>query len=261
MSIVTVLSDWKSANSYFGTLAGVLFSSGQGINLIELTKVADHNIMEAAHILNSCIQEFPDGTIHLVMVGMTDNPGQIFIGEVNQQFVMTWTNCGFFSLLNKVGNLYQYEDDERKYKWVRAMGLCCVKLMQNSKLSDWATVTTDHKMLRFVVPIVERNSILGNVIQIDPYGNAITNIKRDLFEDIGKGREFEIYLQSNFNKITQLSEHYEPNKMGELLALFNEEGFLEIAISHGNVAQLLNVDTSSEVRIRFFQGNTTNFLK
>lgn len=118
-------------------------------------------------------------------------------------------------------------------------------------LEHWTRSTTDYIQLRNVQPILQRNQILGNIIHIDPYGNAITNITKEWFDTVCKGRQFELYVQSNFNKITRIHTNYEPHRMGELLALFNAQGHLEIAISHGNVAELLNLNTNSEVRVRF----------
>jgi len=261
MPAVTVLSDWKSTNSYFGKLTGILYSSGYKFDLVELTKVAHHNVMEAAYILQSCIPAFPKGTIHLVFVGMTSDPCQISIGEINGQFIITWNGTGLLSLLDGMNNLRLFHIDSEQLQWISGIGQCCIQLMENKNINEWTFATTDQNVFKFIEPVIQRNMILGNVIQIDPYGNAITNIKRKLFDEISKGREFEIYLQSNFNKITTLSRHYEPNKMGELLALFNEDDFLEIAISHGNLAELLSIDSTSEVRVKFIQNKEMSFLK
>jgi S-adenosyl-L-methionine hydrolase (adenosine-forming) len=95
-------------------------------------------------------------------------------------------------------------------------------------------------------------SSIGSVIYIDSYQNAITNITRDLYERIGKGRKFEIALQSNHYKLNRINRTYSETSTGELLVLFNSLGLLEVAINKGNAAELLSLTTSSVVRIRFF---------
>ena len=90
---------------------------------------------------------------------------------------------------------------------------------------------------------IEDNSITGTVIYIDSYGDAITNISRELFERIGKGRAFEIYVQSKHYKITELNTYYSETTEGDLLALFNSVGLLEIAIRNGSAKELLNLNT------------------
>jgi S-adenosylmethionine hydrolase len=49
--------------------------------------------------------------------------------------------------------------------------------------------------------------------------------------------------------------------MGELIALFNERKLLEIAISNGNLAELLSVSVGSEVRVKFISQSNANFFR
>src|SRR5690606_37416769 len=50
------------------------------------------------------------------------------------------------------------------------------------------------KEMTGIRPIVNKNEgqIIGNVIYIDNYGNAISNIGKKQFEKVGRGREFVI---------------------------------------------------------------------
>ena len=98
---------------------------------------------------------------------------------------------------------------------------------------------------------IDKSGITGSVIYIDSFRNAITNITRDLFDRIGEGRAFEIYPQNNYYIITRLNNFYHETAPGEILAIFNSVGLLEIAISKGNAADLLNLSTNSSVRIKF----------
>jgi len=93
--------------------------------------------------------------------------------------------------------------------------------------------------------------IIGSVVYIDSYSNAITNITADLFYRIGNKRKFQIFVQSNTNKITKINKTYNETTEGELLALFNSLDLLEIAMNGGPAAQILSLDLDSTVRIRF----------
>jgi S-adenosyl-L-methionine hydrolase (adenosine-forming) len=44
---------------------------------------------------------------------------------------------------------------------------------------------------------IDRNVIIGSVIFIDSYGNAITNITREIFSRVFEGRDFRILIKSN----------------------------------------------------------------
>ena len=51
--------------------------------------------------------------------------------------------------------------------------------------------------------------------------------------------------------INQINHHYHETPPGELLAIFNSAGLLEIAIRNGNAASLLKLNTSSSIRVEF----------
>ena len=101
-----------------------------------------------------------------------------------------------------------------------------------------------------MLPTIDESTINGSVIYIDSFRNAITNISRELFDQIGKGRPFEIFVQSNHYKINRINKKYSDSSTGEMLALFNSLGLLEIAINSGNAADLLNLSVNSVVRIK-----------
>jgi S-adenosylmethionine hydrolase len=72
-----------------------------------------------------------------------------------------------------------------------------------------------------------------------------------LFHQIGKERSFEIFVQSNQYRISRLNKKYNDSSQGEMLALFNSVGLLEIAINRGNAADLLSLSLNSSIRIKF----------
>jgi hypothetical protein len=93
--------------------------------------------------------------------------------------------------------------------------------------------------------------IIGKVVYIDSFSNAITNITKDLFYRVADNRKFQIFVQSNANKINKISKTYNESPEGELLALFNSLNLLEIAMNGGNAAEILSLNTNSTIRIRF----------
>jgi S-adenosylmethionine hydrolase len=86
------------------------------------------------------------------------------------------------------------------------------------------------------------NSIKGYVVYTDHFGNCVTNISKKMFAEIGQNRSFEIKFGTKIIKKIHLnysdfkvSEKYTlKDYEGEKLALFNEAGFLEIAIYKSN---------------------------
>ena len=85
--------------------------------------------------------------------------------------------------------------------------------------------------------------IMGKVLFIDPFKNVVTNISESLFNQISKDRKFAIFVKSNRNKIEKINKKYSESGGGELLAIFNSFGYLELAQYKGKIAEILSIDT------------------
>ena len=105
--------------------------------------------------------------------------------------------------------------------------------------------------------VIGENIIKGSVIHIDNYGNVIVNITEQLFQKIGKGNPFTIYFRQKNYFIDRISENYNEVPMGEKLALFNENDWLEIALNKatkstgGGASSLLGLKINEIIRIEF----------
>jgi len=101
-------------------------------------------------------------------------------------------------------------------------------------------------------PITDKNIIRGNIVYIDHYGNLITNIKKDLFNKIGKGRRFNILMKDESSVLNKISNCYNDVEFSELLALFGAAGNLEIAINANSAAKLLIMRVGNAISIEFY---------
>jgi S-adenosylmethionine hydrolase len=96
---------------------------------------------------------------------------------------------------------------------------------------------------------IDRNVIIGSVIFIDSYGNAITNITREIFSRVFDGRGFRILIKSNKYYTEKISRLYSDEPVGEIVTLFNSLDLLEVSINGADLCQLFGVDTGDAVRV------------
>lgn len=255
MRIVTLISDWYQNDNYVGMLKGLILSACPGYSLVDVShNVPQYSIDKAAYQLKYSYSFFPRETIHLVMVNSEPvAKPQFLVFEKNEHTFIVPDN-GIVSLL--------FEDPPAtvfavKYEVTDSFSsLRCVvgilsDISQNIPFEKFAEATSAYETKTLLMPTWEDNLIVGNIIYIDSYYNAISNISRELFDRIGKGRPYELILQSNHNRVTELSVNYNRVSPGELLALFNSAQLLEFAIRNGFAAQLLNLSIGSEVKVKF----------
>ena len=109
------------------------------------------------------------------------------------------------------------------------------------------------------------NSLKGYVIYIDHFGNVVTNISKKQFLEVAKGRPYEIVMRTkniktilpNYSAIASSDKYGIKNYEGEKLAIFNEAGFLEIAIFRSNPSKvgsansLLGLNYRDIINIKF----------
>jgi S-adenosylmethionine hydrolase len=100
-------------------------------------------------------------------------------------------------------------------------------------------------------PVVEAGLIRAKVIYIDNYENAVTNVSEAFFREHVRSKAFNISFLTQRHSINKISRSYRDANAGEMLALFNTAGMLEIAINSGKAKSLLGLDVDAHVRIEF----------
>ena len=256
MPIVTLTTDWGNGDSYLGRLKGHILSAAPDVVFADITHhVQPFNALHAAYILRSTYSCYPKGSIHIVGVNSEPSPfnpiaamwadGHFFIGA----------NDGMFSIvLDSEPEEIVLLNSEEKHSGFRALEMMASAvrcICSRQPLTTIGIETTLKKELTGKAAYNE-DTISGLVTYIDSFGNTITNITKELFFRVGRGRRFEILVQSNFNKIEKVSAYYDDVEMGRMLAIFNSFDLLELAINKGNMAQLESLDIKSSIRVKFY---------
>jgi hypothetical protein len=254
--ILTITTDWNQHDYYNGVLRGRLISTCPDLKIVELTnQIPAFNLNSAAFILRHSFTHFPEGTIHLVLVNSENCKSQrmLAFSQSGHHFVVA--DNGVIGLLFKEMPEFVYSfpfESKSSFSSLDSSVKAIESIFKGSQLINIAPVVKDYDQRIPLRATIENSAITGSVIYIDSYNNAITNVSSDLFERVGLGRKFEILVQSQHNKVDQLVKTYNEVDSGELLALFNSEGLLEVAINNGYAAQLLSLNIGSSVRIKFY---------
>src|SRR5690606_8971108 len=80
-------------------------------------------------------------------------------------------------------------------------------LAKGGKLSEIGDPVDSLVDRTLIQPIVEKDNLRGSVIFIDSFGNVISNISKELFNKVQRGRNFILYFRRN-ETINQMSWHY-----------------------------------------------------
>jgi len=255
MGIITLTTDYGTRDYYVAAVKGVILRELPDVTVIDIShKVEPFNITDGAFIFKNAYTSFPQNTVHIVDVNdryeaNTRNialtyKGQYFIGPDN----------GIFSLIFKDHPDAVYElpgntvNSEFSMNYQMIDAAC--KLANNETISSVGSEVQNLRQRTTILPIVQEHLIRGSVIYIDNYYNVITNITKQDFESIGKGRDFVITYH-NYADIIRISQDYQEVEQGTAIALFNSSGYLEIAVPHGRASKLLGLNITDTVQIEF----------
>lgn len=257
MAIITLTTDWNKSDYYLGAVKGKILTKDPTTRIVDIShQVQPFNIMQAAFIARNCCYNFPEGSIHLIAVNasLSEKRALLIIESKGQYFISS--DNGIVGLLTdgQPDAVYKLSKSDGKMNFLSLDVFldAAFQLIEKKNPGAIAEKTDKYESQIPYRPVIDKNLINGSVIYIDSFSNAITNVSRETFEKVGAGKSFEIYIQSNHYKIDRINDSYADSASGELLALFNSVGLLEIAINHGNAADLLNLGVNSAIRIKFY---------
>jgi S-adenosylmethionine hydrolase len=258
MPVITITSDWGFHDHYVAAVKGKILDIDSSLSIVDLNhSVQPFNIAQAAFVIKNSYRFFPSGSIHMICVNAESD-------EDHECLALQAEGHYFILADNGIPGLLFDEEQPVIAVKIEKFGPClstfpeleifvpaACHLAQSGKLEDLGRRIKQPDRQVPIRPTIDESVITGSVIYIDSYQNAITNITQNLFDQIGKGRKFEIVIKSNHYKLSHLNITYNETAVGELLALFNASGLMEIAIRNGNAASLLGLETGSAIRIKF----------
>lgn len=272
MGIITLTTDMGTRDHYVASIKGRLLSSHPTVSIVDVSHdIRPFDVSQAAYELRSCIGDFPDNTVHII--GVDSEPVINFgqddgafpsILEFNNQYIISNDNGFFGAFLDeeKDYKLWRVEDvlsNPKAFKFPSKNIFVPVanKILNNEDLESFCSPVERFKLALKHVATTEPNLIKGHVINIDNYGNAITNISKDIFYQYGENTPFTIFFRGKKYYIDVISNTYNEERPGEKVALFNENNLLEIAINRGatkgagGAKQLLGIQIGEIIRIEF----------
>lgn len=261
MSIITLTTDFGLKDPFVGIMKGVILSINPQVTLIDLTHdISPQNIKEAAFALQSAYRFFPKGTVHVVVV----DPG---VGSKRRPLLVRTRDYFFIAPDNGVLELIFRENEVRVYHLNNpkyflekvsttfhgrdVFAPIAAHLTLGMPLEKLGVEIGDYKRFTWPLPQVEGDTLKGEVIYIDRFGNLITNISQKILRDFVGGRPFLIKIKGV--RLTQIAPHYLAVSPGEIIAIWDSSDYLEIACSLENAQEKLGIEVGTEVEVELLE--------
>ena len=263
MAIITLTTDWGIKDHYLASVKGSILKAIPNANIIDISNQIDaFDTYQASYILKSAFKNFPDQTIHIIGVNSDASTVQphLTVKCCNQYFI--GSDNGIFSMMfgNAPMEIVEMEiiQDNDKYTFsTKDVFIKAAKhIAEGGDFTELGHIRDSIRKAMIFAPVIEMDSdtitIIGKVIYVDRYENAITNISSELFDEYVDQKSFNINFNS-FDDITEISKSYLDVPAGEICALFDSNNLLEISMNQGNAKSLLGLAVDTRVRVNIIR--------
>jgi S-adenosylmethionine hydrolase len=245
--IITLLTDFGTADSYVGEVKGLLLSLAPGVTLVDVTHdIAPGDVVAASYVLGRVWRTFPAGTVHLVVVDpgvgtrrralAADVGGHRFVapdnGLLSDVFAASHADVVSLPIPGTASATFHGRDVFAPAAARLATGATLAEL--GSPVSD--LVHLPPRRLR-----TEGTDLIGHVIHVDRFGTLVTNVPGSSVAPgavVRLGRH-AVVLHATFGDVPP----------GSPVAFVGSGGTLEIAVRDGRAETVLDVVRGAEVRV------------
>lgn len=254
MKTVTLTTDFGGKGYYVGALKGAILKDNPDVPLVDIShQVKPYDIVQGAFILKNAYHHFPKGTLHVISIDNLSMPlsviafshnGHYFIGPDNGVFSLIFDTLpdNIFRVPMQKGNPFPLN---------AAVSEAIAHITSGKPMVEIGLPAVGVEQRITLQPVISTSQIRGSVIYIDHYDNVIVNVEKELFMKVRDRRRFKLFFKRH-DPIIQLSQNYHDVSVGETLCLFNDAGYLTIAINMGKAASLLGLKMDDMIQIDFF---------
>jgi S-adenosylmethionine hydrolase len=245
-AIVTLLTDFGTADGYVGEMKGVLLSRAPDVRLVDITHEVPAQDIECGRLTLARIwRRFPAGTVHLAVVDpgvgssrqalAAESDGRFLVGPDNGLLSPALLLAGARAVaLQAPGNAAP------TFHGRDVFAPAAAALASGTPLDALGLPVTEVVVRRTPEPRRRDDGALaGEVIAIDRFGNAITNLvgRRAAWLEVA-------------GTLLAVRRTYSEVASGSPVALVGSTGLIEIAVRDGNAARQLGVGRGSIVVLR-----------
>lgn len=270
---IVLLSDFGHQDSYVGMLKGVIAKIAPEASVIDLTHgLPPYQILSAAFELFRAHEYFPQGSIFVCVVDpgvgsarkplLANTKDYTFIAPDNGLLTMVLRDVTELSLLELNQEKYQLQNPSHTFHGRDIFAPAAAHLSNGVDLLALGKPVFDYKKLPECFPVLHKTkkglSATGCILNIDHYGNAITNfskawIEKKILKHISSQSKF-MNLQLEFpatqrSSLSQWTSHYQAISDKKAHLLFGSSGFLEIACREASAAEKLKLKNGQKVQL------------
>jgi len=269
--IITLLTDFGVQSTYPAQMKGVILERCPEAVIVDMSHgVPSHNVHTAAFMLASAAPAFPEGTVHVVVVDpQVGSDRRVLAVEAEGHFYVAPDN-GVLTLVARGRSLrgkgkppaQMVSVENRRFFRTEVSSTfqgrdvfapVAAAMASGVALKEFGSPVDS--IVPFDLPLPEErgDTILGQVLYVDPFGNLVTNVAAEMLAGLRLGEagaEHGAVQVTMFGAVIRgLCRAYCDVPAGSLLAYIGSAGLLEVAVNRQSAAARLGADIGTPLRV------------
>lgn len=259
--IITLTTDFGYKDPFVGIMKGIILDINPSAKVIDITHgISPQNISEAAFMLEMSFNSFPHNTIHLVVVdpgvGSARRPILAFtenyylIGPDNGVFSRIFNLTERLTVIHITSTHYFLKQDGSTFQGRDVFAPIAGWLSRGIEISNFGDIITDFKKISLPIPqVTANNTIEGEIIYTDRFGNTITNIhNKKIIEMSGTntGKTMKVLVKG---KEVPFKTYYSEAKDNGLYFLINSFGYIELFVRNSSASRNFSIKVGEKVGV------------
>jgi S-adenosylmethionine hydrolase len=258
MRIITFTTDFGTADWFVGTMKGVIRNIHPRAAIVDITQgIPAGDIRAGAFALAASYNFFPRRTIHVAIVdpGVGGPRRAIAVRTTNYSFVGPDNGVLSFALAKeRIQAIHQLTNKTFFRKPVSQtfhgrdiFAPVAAYLSKGLSLHRLGPELKSFVRLPWPEPQWSGNAVRGEIIYIDHFGNAITNISRTHLAEFTRAG-CQVFIRRK--RSGQLATFYQAVRPGKAVAVVGSSDLLEIAVNGGSAARRFQLGLGDAVTVR-----------
>ena len=259
MATISLTTDFGTRDWFVGTMKGVILGINPRAGIVDVVhEIPSGDVRAAAFALRASYHYFPKGTVHVAIVdpGVGSNRRVIgvrtssysFIGPDNGLLSWALRNETIKEIRSLENPKYFLQPISRTFHGRDIFAPVAAHLSRGVALKNFGPSLTQFLRLPWPNPRIRDDRIEGQVIYVDRFGNAITNIEAASIKESGTPGAC-IFLEGK--RFCRVGLFYQSVPQGKPLGIIGSSGFLELSVNGGNAAQEFRLGTGTAVTLRY----------
>jgi S-adenosylmethionine hydrolase len=259
--IFTLTSDFGLIDPYVAEMKAVILSIHHSAVIVDVThNVEKFNVRMGAFMLSSVAPYFPEGTVHVAVVDpgvgtqrrliIVQTKRSFLVGPDNGLLMLAAEDQGIERICEISSRRFMLPHVSSTFHGRDIFASAAAYLANGVPMEEFGHEVAEVVRPMFTKVTRTKDTLMGEVLHVDVFGNIITNIK---VKDMADFKEPVVQAEFSGQKLQlKLSRAYAEAKPHEPITLFGSHNYLEIALNQGNAAEKFQTRNGDKITLSRF---------